>query len=75
MLRLPRLRDAMKRVHRQQPTIENLFAAYDEASSALERMQTLEHPDPKLLDEYRRLCVDIEQDVADICGPVPLDRK
>lgn len=69
MLRLPQLRETIKLARQQRPTIQHLFEAYDEACSALERMQAMKRTDPLLLAEYRQLCTDIERDIVDICQP------
>lgn len=67
MLRLPRLRGTLQLVEIRQPTICNLFEAYEDASSTLERLRADAHPDDALLAEYGAICLDIEADVILLC--------
>ncbi|EKJ95057.1 hypothetical protein C241_14873 [Bradyrhizobium lupini HPC(L)] len=54
-------------VHNTQPTVANLFEAYDEASSTLERLRTQSEASSAMLEEYLRICDDIESDVIRLC--------
>ncbi|OOO19720.1 hypothetical protein BTE56_13390 [Agrobacterium pusense] len=67
MLRLPRLRGRLQLVHNTQPTVANLFEAYDEASSTLERLRSQSEASSAMLEEYLRICDDIESDVIRLC--------
>jgi methylthioribose-1-phosphate isomerase len=75
MMRLPQWRETIKLAQLSRPTIRNLFEAYDEASSALERMEAMKVQDLILLAEYRQICSDIENDVVELCSAHKLSRN
>lgn len=64
MLRLPLRRGDLQRMWDNDASFIALCEAYHEATTTLERLQL--HPVPAeagLVDEYRALCLDLEQDV------------
>ncbi|ACM29234.1 hypothetical protein [Rhizobium rhizogenes] len=67
MLKLPAVRGRLQIVGRLHPSITNLFEAYEEASSALERMRKIGSTTPEMIAEYEIICAEIESEVIQIC--------
>jgi hypothetical protein len=67
MLKLPSLRDRLQHVVAMNPVLSDLLEAYDEASAMLDRLERQICEDEALLDEYRSICTDIENDMIEQC--------
>lgn len=67
MLKLPAVRGRLQIVEKLHPSITNLFEAYEDASSALDRMRKNGSTTPEIIAEYETICVEIEADVIKMC--------
>lgn len=68
MLRLPSLREELRRLWPADPSFEALCEAYEDATTTLERL--VKHPgdgDEELVEEYRAVCRALETDVVVRC--------
>ncbi len=64
MLKLPAVRGRLQIFSQRSSALSDLFEAYEDASSALERFQRDQHrQDGRLIQEYETVCVEIETEV------------
>lgn len=67
MLRLPAMRGQLQILSARNPSLLNLCDAFDDASVMLEKLRKDLSADKYLLDEYEKLCHDIESEVVELC--------
>lgn len=67
MMKLPALRGEIQLLASQHETLEDLCEAYEEACEMLHTIRLSRQIDNNLLQEYDRICIDIESDVINYC--------
>lgn len=60
-LRLPDYRHVLTDL--KSPSLSEIFVAYAEASMQLDALRASEHPDPLMIEEYERVCQQIENSI------------
>lgn len=60
-LRLPAYRHVLSDL--KSPSLSEIFVAYAEASMHLDALRAAEHPDPLMIEEYERVCRQIENSI------------
>ncbi len=68
MMKLPSLRERLQLLAPRSRTLENYCDAYGEATAMLERLENgQESAGEDLVEEYRAICSEIENDVIRYC--------
>jgi hypothetical protein len=68
MIRLPALRGELQVIFGRDETFRELTFAYYEATEMLARLQGDSTADRTLLNEYKAVCTDIENEVVTLCA-------